>query len=153
MEEVPEVAACLKSLAAVPLAIAVGIPLALAVGVPLVLEVEVLPVLEEAEPLTAEALLVACLNLPAEHQPRQLADFLSLPAALPLEAAEAEGAEGVPVEAEAEVALVVAAVAMLEGVVYPKFLVALLAAVRVADCPRSLAALLATKVGQRLETR
>ena len=57
-------------------------------------------------------------------------------------------AEAVPVE---EVAA--EAVAMPEGVVYPKFLVELLAAVRVADCPRSLAALLATKVAQRLETR
>lgn len=136
----PEVVAYLKLLAAVPLAIAVGVPLA----------VGVLPVLEGAGPLTVEALLAACLKSPAEQQPRQLADFLSLPAALPLAVVVlAEVPEvGVPEEM-----LVVAVVAMPEGVVYPKFLVALLAAVRVADCPRSLAALLATKVAQRLETR
>ena len=60
----------------------------------------------------------------------------------------AEVAEAVLVEVVAA-----EAVAMPEGAVYPKFLVALLAAVRVADCPRSPVALLATKVAQRLEIR
>lgn len=83
----------------------------------------------------------------------QEADFLveSRLVEAPQEAAEV--LEGVLAEAVPEEMLVVAVVAMPEGVVYPKFLVALLVAARVADCPRSLAALLATKVAQRLETK
>lgn len=73
----------------------------------------------------------------------QEADFLveSRLVEAPQEAAEV--LEGVLAEA----------VAMPGEVAYPKFLVALLVAARVADCPRSPVALLATKATQRLETK